>query len=85
MGQDRMKPGHYRVHVIEERCKGCLFCVEFCPQKALRESTESNSHGYHIVCLDDSDKCTGCNICAMVCPEFAIIVIPTKERAKKER
>ena len=80
-----MKQGHEQVIVIAERCKECGFCIEFCPPKALIKSDEINSHGYHNVCLDNSDKCTGCKICAMICPEFAIIVVPLKEELKKRR
>lgn len=77
-----LKSKHSKVNVIAERCKGCDFCIEFCPQKALCKSTEINSNGYRIVCLDNSDKCTGCNMCGMICPEFAIIVTTIKEKAK---
>ena len=73
---------HSKVNVIAERCKGCGFCIEFCPQKALSKSAEINNHGCNVVCLDDSDKCTGCNICAMICPEFAISVVTIKEEAE---
>ena len=82
-----MKSACYRVSLIAERCKECGFCIEFCPQHVLYQSTEINSKGYHIVCIDDSDKCTGCTIsgcslyclgcdtCSMICPEFAISVV----------
>ena len=75
MGKRNVRSKHSQVNVITERCKGCGFCIEFCPQHILRESTEINSKGYHTVCLDNNDKCTGCNICSMICPEFAISVV----------
>ena len=78
-----MKRGDIQISLIAERCKGCGFCIEFCPRKALGKSTQINSHGYHIVCLNDSDKCTGCDICGMVCPEFAISVVSTGEETGK--
>lgn len=77
--QEQKRPSHYQVHFLKERCKGCLFCVEFCPQKALGKSAQMNTHGYHVAQQEDSDKCTGCNICAMICPEFAVIVVPREE------
>ncbi|MFC2001110.1 4Fe-4S dicluster domain-containing protein [Chloroflexota bacterium] len=83
--QERIKPSHHQIRVLKERCKECGFCIEFCPQKAISKSAEINSHGYHIVGLDNSDKCTGCNICAMICPEFAITLVPTREEPKKRR
>ena len=79
-----MKQGRYQFTIIPERCKGCDYCIEFCPQKALSKSTEINSHGYHLVNINNSNKCTGCNMCAMICPEFAIIVTPIKEEIKKQ-
>ena len=85
MDKGLVKSGQYQVILLKERCKGCNFCIEFCPQKALRQSTEINSHGYHLVCQDNNDKCSGCNICTMICPEFAIIVTPIKGETKKGR
>jgi len=77
------KPRRYQVNIISERCKGCGFCIEFCPQHSLHQSNEINSKGYHTVDINDTDKCTGCDICSMICPEFAIIVTAIKEEAKK--
>ena len=70
-----LKQGYSQVIVIAERCKGCGFCIEFCPKHILYESTEINSQGYHPVGVNGSDKCTGCNICSMICPDFAIYTI----------
>jgi len=70
--------------VIVDRCKGCGFCIEFCPQHILSKSTEINSKGYYTVCIDDTSKCTGCNICSMVCPDFAISVVSTGKKPEKE-
>ena len=72
------RSGRIQVSVIAERCKGCGFCIEFCPKHLLYQTTESNSKGYHIVDIEDTDKCTGCNICSMLCPEFAINVVFVK-------
>ena len=84
MSKDTRRSKHYQVHVIVERCKECGFCIEFCPQHVLCKSTQTNSKGYHIVCMDNSNKCTGCNICSMVCPDFALNVVSTEEEAEKE-
>jgi len=70
-----------RVVVNAERCKGCRFCIEFCPQHLLYESDETNSKGYHIVRMTDSEKCTGCDMCNMTCPEFAIHVTKADEES----
>ena len=76
--------GHSQVNVIAERCKGCGFCVEFCPEHILYMSTEMNSKGYYIADIGDNDKCTGCDICSMVCPEFAISVVSIEEEPDEE-
>jgi len=65
--------------ILTERCKGCGFCVEFCPQQVLSVSKEVNTRGYYPVYLNDNDKCTKCNLCGLVCPDFAISVVGDKE------
>jgi 2-oxoglutarate ferredoxin oxidoreductase subunit delta len=61
-----------RVAVVVERCKGCGFCVEFCPTKVLALSPAYNSKGYHPPEVVDAEKCSGCDLCGMYCPDFAI-------------
>ena len=85
MREGSMKLGRSQINLIAERCKGCGFCIEFCPQHVLYQSTEINSKGYHTVSINNSGKCTGCDICSMVCPEFAISVIPVEEEAEVVR
>ena len=60
------------VEIFVERCKGCGFCVEFCPTKVLALSPAFNSKGYHAPHVVASDKCSGCDLCGMFCPDFAI-------------
>ncbi|MBN1113968.1 MAG: 4Fe-4S binding protein [Oligoflexia bacterium] len=55
-----------------ERCKGCGFCVEFCPSGILRFSTTYNEKGYHYPVAEHPEKCTGCNNCGLYCPDYAI-------------
>lgn len=63
-----------QVYVIAERCKGCRFCIEFCPEQVLAESDGINAKGYHypVVAPDKESACVNCAFCKLVCPEFAI-------------
>lgn len=63
-----------QVFVIPERCKGCRFCIEFCPEDVLVESEGMNAKGYHypVVAEGQEDACVNCRFCKLVCPEFAI-------------
>jgi len=60
------------VEVDVERCKGCGFCVEFCPSGALELSKAFNKKGYHPPLLVDQNFCNGCDLCGLYCPDFAI-------------
>jgi 2-oxoglutarate ferredoxin oxidoreductase subunit delta len=60
------------VVITVERCKGCAFCVEFCPTKALSLSSAFNSKGYHLPFVAAPEKCSGCDLCGMYCPNSAI-------------
>ncbi len=64
------KPG--RVVINKERCKGCGYCVEFCPRGVLKMSQELNPKGYYLAAVEDETKCLSCGLCETLCPEFAI-------------
>jgi len=68
------------VHIIAERCKGCSFCVEYCPKDILELSSEFNSKGYHPPIVLDPENCVHCQLCEMLCPEFAIYVVLQDEK-----
>jgi 2-oxoglutarate ferredoxin oxidoreductase subunit delta len=72
MSEAAIKKARGTVVVIAARCKGCGFCIEFCPTKCLEFSDEYNTKGYHVPELIRPDDCTGCDICGMMCPDFAI-------------
>lgn len=67
-----------KVVILKNRCKGCGFCIEFCPKKAMAFSEEYNSKGYHIPCVKNPDKCILCGFCTRYCPDFAIFHIKNK-------
>jgi len=60
------------VVVHAERCKGCGFCVEFCPTDVLALSGGFNTKGYHPPDIVRPEACSGCDLCGMYCPDFAI-------------
>lgn len=61
-----------KVHILTDRCKGCMFCIEFCPTKVLRASKSLNKSGYHYPKVEHAENCSGCDLCGMLCPDFAI-------------
>ena len=55
-------------------CKGCGYCIKFCPKNILEMSKERSEKGFFYPVNIDTEKCTGCAICALMCPEAAIEV-----------
>ena len=60
------------VVINRESCKGCAFCVEFCPLDALELEKGYNAKGYHPPFLARPEKCNGCDMCGLMCPDFSI-------------
>lgn len=58
-------------------CKGCAYCIKFCPKNILEMGKERNNHGHFFPLLTDTEKCISCAMCATICPEGAIEI--TKE------
>jgi 2-oxoglutarate ferredoxin oxidoreductase subunit delta len=69
---------HGVIHVLVERCKGCGWCVEFCPRQVLEVSDYINSKGYHPPKATRHQACVSCGLCELLCPEFAIYVEETE-------
>ena len=67
-----LRVGKGTVFVRTEICKGCSFCVDFCPTDCLTFSKEFNPKGYHYPVLHAPEACTGCDLCGLYCPDFAI-------------
>ena len=69
---DKVTVPQGRVWIIEDRCKGCGFCVEYCPKEVLVMSKRFNRKGYHPPEVVKEEECVNCNLCEMICPDFAI-------------
>lgn len=79
-----LKPKKGKIHINKNRCKGCGFCVEYCPKDVLEMSDEFNPKGYHPPRVRDENACVYCQLCEVICPEFALYVTPAKEEEKEE-
>ncbi len=64
-----------KVHIVEERCKGCGYCIEYCPREVLAFSEGFNAKGYHPPRVV-RENCLNCHYCELLCPEFAIFSTP---------
>ena len=71
--------------IIDDRCKGCGFCVEFCPKNVLYISEKFNVKGYHPPEMDPSKECVMCGLCELICPEFAIFSEYEEEKIKENK
>ena len=72
---EKVKRPKAEIHIIKNQCKGCGFCIHFCPKKVLDESEEINERGVHPPRVVDESKCVLCSFCTSVCPDFAIFVV----------
>jgi len=80
--RQKVKIKRGKVYIIKDRCKGCGYCIEHCPQGILVQSKNINAKGYHypeVVEEPPFEVCINCNFCALVCPEFAIYSLPVEE------
>ncbi len=73
LDQEKFTTPHGVIHIIIERCKGCEFCVEYCPRGVLQLSKKFNKKGYHYPEAIKEGACVDCDLCESICPEFAII------------
>ena len=65
------------VYINERLCKGCEFCVKYCPKQVLEMGKGRNKKGDFIPVTIREDRCDDCIVCAncaLMCPEGAIEV-----------
>jgi 2-oxoglutarate ferredoxin oxidoreductase subunit delta len=79
-----LKPKRGKIHIDKTRCKGCQFCVEYCPRDVLATSEEFNEKGYHPPFVKDEMNCCYCQLCEAICPEFALFVTLMEEENEVE-
>ncbi|MCI0469235.1 MAG: ferredoxin family protein [Nitrospirae bacterium] len=64
-----------KIVIDRDLCKGCKYCVIYCPKGLIVMDGTFNSMGYFPAMFEDKEReCTGCAICAQMCPEIAIEV-----------
>ena len=51
-----------------EKCKGCGYCVNVCPKKAVSFEDKFNKEGYKYIRIDE-ENCSGCGNCHTICPD----------------
>ncbi len=67
------------ITIIKDFCKGCGFCIEYCPKKVYEFSEEMNKKGYRLPHAVRIEECTECGLCDVYCPDFAIFLEKTKK------
>lgn len=64
-----------KVKLNISRCKGCGYCVDECPKKAISFTGHMGEKGYDTIQVND-ELCIACGSCYRVCPDsvFEILV-----------
>jgi len=75
LSKEKKRHPKAEIHIIRDWCKGCGFCIEFCPRDVLEKSEEKNKRGIYPPKVVDESKCVLCGFCQAICPDFAIFVV----------
>ncbi len=73
------------IYIDERLCKGCLLCIDFCPQgrkgKIVLSKPRSQIGGKPLPVVVNENNClailkngSACRICEMICPDLAISI-----------
>jgi 2-oxoglutarate ferredoxin oxidoreductase subunit delta len=71
-----------KIVIVEDLCKGCGICMEFCPVKILKAGTRMTKKGIFPPEVIDPAKCTACRICQYYCPDLAIFIVGRSEGSR---
>ena len=62
------------ITIDNSKCKSCYLCMEVCPKKLIKKSSNVGITGQNIVeFCDENNECLACKQCALVCPDIAIV------------
>lgn len=62
-----------KVVLSTSRCKGCGYCVNACPVKAISRTGIKNAKGYEVITVNQA-LCIQCGTCYTVCPDYVFTV-----------
>lgn len=71
--KDKLAEPTEKLIILDEWCKGCGICVEFCPTKSIKLNDHMKAR------LINEDSCRSCGLCEYLCPDLAIIVTELKD------
>ena len=61
--------------ILEDSCKGCALCVEYCPKGCIQISKDRFApSGALLPEFANAEECSACRTCGNMCPDFAIEV-----------
>ncbi|MBU3958391.1 MAG: 4Fe-4S dicluster domain-containing protein [Candidatus Omnitrophica bacterium] len=69
-----------KINIDRERCKGCLFCISFCPKGLIGIDKRLNRRGVEPVKFKEQGECLGCAMCAIICPDCCIEVYKNSQK-----
>ncbi len=79
----RARKARGTIYLSASRCKGCGFCVEYCPKDVLALSDRFNRKGYHPPEAVREEECVHCGLCESICPDFAIFTVRADSNGRR--